>query len=146
MLRNLISLAICLLMIICKPNAGCDHLRDVFVKQMGLSDKDIVALSGAHTLVCCTLLLFNPICCEVLFLHTYFLVIFFFREDATRSVLVLRDLGPPIPLSLTTHTLRKNLKQTCPFVEYLFKRSSQFLEGYYQFVLFSRHLWLSGSF
>lgn len=31
---------------------GCDHLRDVFTKQMGLSDKDIVALSGAHTLVC----------------------------------------------------------------------------------------------
>ncbi|XP_059297584.1 L-ascorbate peroxidase 1, cytosolic [Lycium ferocissimum] len=32
---------------------GCDHLRDVFVKQMGLSDKDIVALSGAHTLGRC---------------------------------------------------------------------------------------------
>lgn len=32
--------------------SGSDHLRDVFVKQMGLSDKDIVALSGAHTLVC----------------------------------------------------------------------------------------------
>ncbi|RFS87921.1 hypothetical protein CH426_26425 [Klebsiella aerogenes] len=25
-------------------------MRDVFVKQMGLSDQDIVALSGAHTL------------------------------------------------------------------------------------------------
>lgn len=32
--------------------AGSDHLRDVFVKQMGLTDQDIVALSGAHTLVC----------------------------------------------------------------------------------------------
>lgn len=32
---------------------GCDHLRDVFVKQMGLSDQDIVALSGAHTLGRC---------------------------------------------------------------------------------------------
>jgi hypothetical protein len=31
--------------------AGSDHLRVVFCKQMGLSDKDIVALSGAHTLV-----------------------------------------------------------------------------------------------
>lgn len=31
--------------------AGNDHLRDVFVKQMGLSDKDIVTLSGGHTLV-----------------------------------------------------------------------------------------------
>ncbi|KAG0466359.1 hypothetical protein HPP92_017939 [Vanilla planifolia] len=32
---------------------GCDHLRDVFIKQMGLSDKDIVALSGGHTLGRC---------------------------------------------------------------------------------------------
>ncbi|XP_059429619.1 L-ascorbate peroxidase, cytosolic-like [Corylus avellana] len=31
-------------------NKGCDHLRVVFGKQMGLSDQDIVALSGAHTL------------------------------------------------------------------------------------------------
>lgn len=29
---------------------GTDHLRDVF-GHMGLSDKDIVALSGGHTLV-----------------------------------------------------------------------------------------------
>ncbi|EFH59604.1 hypothetical protein ARALYDRAFT_898677 [Arabidopsis lyrata subsp. lyrata] len=28
---------------------GFDHLRDVFAKQMGFSEKDIVALSGAHT-------------------------------------------------------------------------------------------------
>jgi len=32
---------------------GCDHLRQVFCKQMGLSDKDIVALSGGHTLGRC---------------------------------------------------------------------------------------------
>ncbi|KAL9171125.1 hypothetical protein ABFS82_04G189300 [Erythranthe guttata] len=32
---------------------GCDHLRDVFGKQMGLSDQDIVALSGGHTLGRC---------------------------------------------------------------------------------------------
>lgn len=31
--------------------AGMDHLRCVFVKQMGLTEQDIVALSGAHTLV-----------------------------------------------------------------------------------------------
>lgn len=31
--------------------SGSDHLRDVF-GHMGLSDKDIVVLSGAHTLVC----------------------------------------------------------------------------------------------
>lgn len=30
---------------------GCDHLRTVFGQQMGLSDQDIVALSGGHTLV-----------------------------------------------------------------------------------------------
>lgn len=35
------------------PNAtlGNDHLRQVFGVQMGLSDQDIVALSGGHTLV-----------------------------------------------------------------------------------------------
>ncbi|KAI4386030.1 hypothetical protein MLD38_004002 [Melastoma candidum] len=32
---------------------GCDHLREVFSVQMGLSDKDIVALSGGHTLGRC---------------------------------------------------------------------------------------------
>jgi L-ascorbate peroxidase len=32
---------------------GSDHLRQVFGKQMGLSDQDIVALSGGHTLVGC---------------------------------------------------------------------------------------------
>ncbi|OVA19604.1 heme peroxidase [Macleaya cordata] len=31
------------------PNKGVQHLRDIF-QRMGLSDKDIVALSGAHTL------------------------------------------------------------------------------------------------
>lgn len=30
--------------------AGALHLRDIFYR-MGLSDKDIVALSGGHTLV-----------------------------------------------------------------------------------------------
>ncbi|KAI4382344.1 hypothetical protein MLD38_008320 [Melastoma candidum] len=32
---------------------GCDHLRQVFSVQMGLSDQDIVALSGGHTLGRC---------------------------------------------------------------------------------------------
>nr|QKX94680.1 cold temperature stress protein [Populus simonii x Populus nigra] len=32
---------------------GSDHLRDVFGHHMGLSDKDIVALSGGHTLGRC---------------------------------------------------------------------------------------------
>jgi L-ascorbate peroxidase len=32
---------------------GSDHLRQVFGKQMGLSDQDIVALSGGHTLGRC---------------------------------------------------------------------------------------------
>lgn len=37
------------------PNAtkGSDHLRDVFSHHMGLSDTDIVALSGGHTLGRC---------------------------------------------------------------------------------------------
>ncbi|KAJ9565427.1 hypothetical protein OSB04_001393 [Centaurea solstitialis] len=35
------------------PNQGSDHLRDVFVKTMGLTDEDIVALSGGHTLGSC---------------------------------------------------------------------------------------------
>ncbi|KAF2300469.1 hypothetical protein GH714_013699 [Hevea brasiliensis] len=37
------------------PNAtkGADHLREVFGKTMGLSDKDIVVLSGGHTLGRC---------------------------------------------------------------------------------------------
>lgn len=30
--------------------AGASHLKDIFYR-MGLSDKDIVALSGGHTLV-----------------------------------------------------------------------------------------------
>ncbi|GKV30141.1 hypothetical protein SLEP1_g38997 [Rubroshorea leprosula] len=34
------------------PKVGSDHLRDVF-GHMGLSDKDIVALSGGHTLGRC---------------------------------------------------------------------------------------------
>ncbi|KAF9588218.1 hypothetical protein IFM89_008288, partial [Coptis chinensis] len=36
-----------------KDVTGLDHLRDVFVKQMGLSDQDIVALSSGHTLGRC---------------------------------------------------------------------------------------------
>lgn len=50
---------------------GADHLRDVFVKAMGLSDKDIVVLSGGHTLVyvACSLkfLIFFPVKCGFLF-------------------------------------------------------------------------------
>ncbi|CAH2041446.1 unnamed protein product [Thlaspi arvense] len=55
---------------------GSDHLRDVFVKQMGLTDQDIVALSGGHT-----------------------------WEGATRSALDLRDLGLPTRSSLITAIL-----------------------------------------
>lgn len=37
-------------------HVGFKHLKDVFYR-MGLSDKDIVSLSGAHTLVnsCCAI-------------------------------------------------------------------------------------------
>ncbi|KAG8471469.1 hypothetical protein CXB51_036926 [Gossypium anomalum] len=34
-------------------NKGADHLREVFINQMGFTDKDIVALSGGHTLGRC---------------------------------------------------------------------------------------------
>jgi hypothetical protein len=37
-------------------SVGVDHLRNVFNDGMGLTDLDIVALSGAHTLVCSKLL------------------------------------------------------------------------------------------
>lgn len=43
---------------------GAPHLRDIFYR-MGLSDKDIVALSGGHTLV---------ISSNILFLHGFIIV------------------------------------------------------------------------
>ena len=78
--------------------AGCDHLRQVFGTQMGLSDKDIVALSGGHTLVCvdglpfdCNLTSFPD--CN--FKVSVWMVFNFCREGATRSDLDLKVPGPP---------------------------------------------------
>ncbi|KAI3760439.1 hypothetical protein L1987_50834 [Smallanthus sonchifolius] len=34
------------------PNFGHEQLRNTFVNTMGLTDQDIVALSGGHTLIC----------------------------------------------------------------------------------------------
>ena len=86
--------------------SGSDHLRDVFTKQMGLTDQDIVALSGGHTLVCvcCILVLLPPTRDEEWYLIIYYLIL---REDATRSDLDLRDHGLQTPSSLTTLTSRK---------------------------------------
>lgn len=48
-----------MLRVLCSNITGCDHLRDVFVAHMGLTDKDIVALSGGHTLVSSAIYLFS---------------------------------------------------------------------------------------
>ncbi|GAY38255.1 hypothetical protein CUMW_035290 [Citrus unshiu] len=74
---------------------GNDHLRQVFGAQMGLSDKDIVALSGGHTLVSAKL------------------------EGATRRGLDLRDHGPATLSFLTIPTSRMchwSLCLTCSVV------------------------------
>ena len=94
--------------------AGCDHLRQVFVTQMGLSDKDIVALSGAHTLVCVQFYSYSHLMSGIQSVLTsyhncdlklkdagWFYVC---REGATRSALDLKDPGPPTLWSLITAT------------------------------------------
>lgn len=72
---------------------------------MGLTDQDIVALSGGHTLVCiCYLVvLLSQIRCGRMILTRSFAAPF--REDATRSDLDLRDHGLQTLSSLTTLTL-----------------------------------------
>lgn len=82
---------------------------------MGLSDQDIVALSGGHTLV--SMILGNYWLCwnhnaffffffwGLCYQCYWFMWICFCREGATRSVLALRDHGLLTLLSLTTHTL-----------------------------------------
>jgi hypothetical protein len=42
-------------------DVGAPHLKDIFYR-MGLSDKEIVALSGAHTLVSIPHMLCNLVC------------------------------------------------------------------------------------
>ncbi|KAK8446191.1 hypothetical protein SEVIR_9G448300v4 [Setaria viridis] len=84
---------------------GSDHLRQVFGKQMGLSDQDIVALSGGHTLVCCCPLMFASSLCNM-YACIDVVFLFFFREGATRSGLVLRGPGLETLWSLTTLTSR----------------------------------------
>ena len=70
---------------------------------MGLSDQDIVALSGGHTLVCSFLNLFDCVFKNCFYWqgHDYVLI---FREELTRIDLGLKVLGHPILLSSTTHT------------------------------------------
>lgn len=73
--------------------SGYGHRRQVFSTQMGLSDQDIVALFGGHTLV-------GGIGRVFLFvwqLESWCLctVVSSYREDATRTGLGLRELGRP---------------------------------------------------
>lgn len=68
--------------------SGSDHLRQVFSTQMGLSDQDIVALSGGHTLV-------GGFFCQLLKAGAYAQLSLSCREDATRTVLGLREPGRP---------------------------------------------------
>jgi hypothetical protein len=69
--------------------SGSDHLRQVFSTQMGLSDQDIVALSGGHTLVGGFFLFF----CQLLKAGAYVQLSLSCREDATRTGLDLREPG-----------------------------------------------------
>lgn len=87
---------------------GTDHLRDVF-GHMGLSDKDIVALSGAHTLVSAQntfnlsilscLLKYKMVLQKIIFLY--------YRVGVTRNVLGMRELGQLIHLFSIIHILSK---------------------------------------
>jgi len=76
--------------------SGSDHLRQVFSTQMGLSDQDIVALSGGHTLVGGTGHLACVFLC-VWQLERWCLCTIpsSCREDAARIGLGLREPGHP---------------------------------------------------
>ncbi|KAK3412689.1 hypothetical protein EUGRSUZ_I01408 [Eucalyptus grandis] len=80
-------------------NQGPPHLRDIFYR-MGLSDKDIVALSGAHTLVI-SISAWIYIQGQLgMCNHTCYIFILVSREGHTRKDLDLMVLGLRNPLSL----------------------------------------------
>lgn len=81
-------------------------MRDVF-GHMGLTDKDIVALSGGHTLVCFLHLDYAMLILLVLFCPYCTNFAIFNRVGATRSVLALRAPGPATLLSLIIHISSK---------------------------------------
>lgn len=73
---------------------------------MGLSDQDIVALSGGHTLVRCI----SCSVCGLYFCHyptNYGLFVKLYREGATRSDQGSRGRGPQTLLFSITHTSSK---------------------------------------
>ena len=71
---------------------GVPHLRDIFYR-MGLSDRDIVALSGGHTLVNrlyqCTLVLLSMVITR----HSKFICSGFIREGRIQIDQGLMVLG-----------------------------------------------------
>jgi hypothetical protein len=70
---------------------------------MGLSDTDIVALSGGHTLVCSQTWNYVKNFLLILFcLCTIGVCTYIYRGGAIRSVLDSRDPGPPTHLFSTT--------------------------------------------
>lgn len=73
---------------------GAPHIRDVFYR-MGLSDKDIVALSGAHTLVTLYMLVpISEIACSVYMKLNIFGWLLWYREGGIQRDQVLKALGP----------------------------------------------------
>jgi hypothetical protein len=95
---------------------------------MGLSDQDIVALSGGHTLVS---LAINH-CMPLQYVGVHVLMsdfcALFCREGATRKDLVLRDLGQETLCSLTTLTSRKRCYEWLNFVLMLNKVGNKNVE------------------
>lgn len=101
---------------------GPSHLRDIF-HRMGLSDKDIVALSGAHTLV--SFFFLHQICechCVNKALEFQFildnllkaLISWCCRAEHTKIGLGLKVHGHQILSSLTTPTLSEHfISQLC---------------------------------
>lgn len=116
---------------------GAPHLREVFYR-MGLSDKDIVALSGGHTLVSAYLLLGQT---EGSFRFQYIFWVsltcrytfgmLYDREGHTQIDLVLKAHGLRSHWSLITRTLCKSSRWAifgCVFMDLLWVILTVFLD------------------
>lgn len=63
---------------------GESHLRDIFYR-MGLSDKDIVALSGAHTLVILLSCIYILLLAMIMARNSYFICVVIREEHIQRD-------------------------------------------------------------